>query len=67
MRGSLIHGQAYDRSHSLPRFYVPLINTTFGASQSFKGSVYVYVDDHGTSSEPSSPISRTPLAFLDPL
>ena len=67
VRGPIIRGRVHDRSLSPPRVHVPIIESTSDTSQSVRGSVYVSVDDHATSSGPSLPISGTPLSFLNPL
>lgn len=65
--GFSIHFQARNRSCSPSRVHVPLVNPAIDAGQVVRGSVFVYVDDHATSSGPSSPISSTPPIFLNPI
>ena len=67
MRGSIICGWACNRSRSPPTLHVPLIYPTSDTSRSVRSNVFVFIDDHATSSGPSSPISSTPPTFLNPL
>lgn len=66
MGGSITHGQARERSHSLVGVHIPLVNHGSDAKKSVRDNVFFFIDDV-TESRPSSLVTSTPSTFLNPL